>query len=210
VTGSRRAPPLHVVTDDEVLATPAFAGRAAEVIRNVGDRLALHLRGPRSSGRALFEIASALAPAAAEAGALLLVNDRVDVALASGASGVHLGLRGMTVADTRRLVGAERVVGRSVHSAREAEEAAGADFLLVGTIFATPSHPGRPGAGTALLGELGRLGVPLIAIGGITADRVPDVRAAGAAGIAVQRAVWAADDAAAAAEELLHAWQETR
>lgn len=210
VTPAGRVPPLHVVTDDAVLASPRFVERATEVLRAGRDGLALHLRGPRTSGRALHGLACALVPVAREAGALLLVNDRLDVALVCGADGVQLGARGIAAEDARRLIGAGPLLGCSVHSLAGAAAAARhADFLLVGTIYASRSHPGRPPAGAALLRSLAGTGPALVAIGGVTAAKLPEVRAAGAWGAAVLRAVWEAGSPAAAVEELLNVWQET-
>jgi thiamine-phosphate pyrophosphorylase len=203
-----RLPPLHVVTDDEVLRSADFLKRAGAVLRAGGEHVALHLRGPSSAGRFLFELAVALRAAAEESGALLLVNDRVDIALAAGAHGVQLGARAMSAADARRLLGPERLLGASVHSVAEAAAAAPrADFFLVGTVYASASHPGRAGAGPGFLRSLAEHGLPRIGIGGITAGRVAEVRAAGAAGVAVLRSVWNAADPAGATEELVRSWQ---
>lgn len=205
---SRTFPPLHVVTGDEVLARPGFARRASAVQEAGGARLAFHLRGPRTGGRTLFELASGLAPAAHGRGAALLVNDRVDVALAAGADGVQLGRRGMLPADARRLVGAGRLLGCSVSPGDEAPEEA--DFLLVGSVYATASHPGRAGSGAERLAEMTGTALPVIAIGGITPERVAEVRGAGAAGVAVLRGVWDAPDPAEAVARYLDAWEDVR
>lgn len=174
--------------------------------------MAVHLRAPTADGRRLYEIGAALVPEARAAGALLLVNDRLDVALACGADGVQLGARGIGVAVARELVsgapgvaGARPLVGASVHGAAEARAAAaaGADFLLVGTLYATPSHPGRSGSGPRVLRDLRTLGAPCIGIGGITPVRVEEVREAGGWGVAVIRGVWDAVDAEAALHEYL-------
>jgi thiamine-phosphate pyrophosphorylase len=101
-------------------------------------------------------------------------------------------------------------IGRSVHSADEAARAVeeGADFLLVGNIYETASHPGRPAAGLALVRAAAALGRPVIAIGGVDAGRVREVRAAGAYGVAAISALWRAADPAAAALALLAPWTE--
>ncbi|MEW5928451.1 MAG: thiamine phosphate synthase [Gemmatimonadota bacterium] len=206
----RRLPRLHAVTDDAVLARPDFPARARAVLARGGPDLALHLRGPRTGGRQLFGLAEALVAAARDGGALLVVNDRVDVALAAGADGVQLGRRSMRVEDARRLVGNGRLVGVSVGSADEAADAgrSGADFVLVGNVYATGSHPGRSGIGLDRLSELASFGVPAVAIGGVTPERVAAVRAAGARGVAAVRAVWSADDPALAVARFLEAWKD--
>jgi len=134
----------------------------------------------------------------------VLVNDRLDVALAVGADGVQLGHSSLDVEEARRLnVG--WWIGKSVHDLAEAEaaRASGADYLVVGPVFPTPTHPGREPLGPARLGAIARLGIPTIAVGGVTAERVPELRDAGAHGIAAIRALWDAADPAAAARQML-------
>jgi thiamine-phosphate pyrophosphorylase len=116
----------------------------------------------------------------------VVVNDRIDVALAAGAAGVHLRGDSVPVAVARKLLPAPRLVGRSVHRAAEASAAAGADYLIAGTVFSSPSKPGA----VELIGIDGLRAivrattVPVLAIGGITPDRIAAVLDAGAAGIA--------------------------
>jgi len=210
-SGTRTIPPLHVVSDDEVVGRAGFVEAARQVMEAGGADLAFHLRAPRATGRALFETAVRLIASAAEAGASVFVNDRVDVARAAGAHGVQVGARGLPAEDARWMVGTERLVGLSVHSVDEARAAlSGApDFLLVGTVWETPSHPDRPGAGVGLVRAVAALGLPAIAIGGVTPARVAEARGAGAAGIAVLRGVWDAPDPAAAVREFLSAWKES-
>ncbi|HYJ78234.1 MAG TPA: thiamine phosphate synthase [Longimicrobiaceae bacterium] len=140
---------------------------------------------------------------------LVLVNKRADVALAAGADGVQLGGRSLDPADARRLLGAGKWVGASVHSAAEARAAAaaGAGFLLAGPVFATPSHPGSEGGGAALIEELVRCGRPVVAIGGVTPARLAALRSAGAAGIAAIRGIWEPRSTGAAVRRYLEAWQ---
>ena len=147
----------------------------------------IQLRIPGAPGRALEKEARVLIPTAHVP---VLIGSRCDVALAVGAYGVHLPETDIPVADARRLVGSDRLVGRSVHSveAARAAAAAGADYLVFGPVFETPSHPGRPAAGIEALREVCRAaagaGVPVLAIGGVAGDRVAEVAAAGAAGYA--------------------------
>jgi thiamine-phosphate diphosphorylase len=204
-------PPLHAVTVDAVLARPGFVDAAHAVLAAGGPGIVLHLRGPDTGGGVLFALAEALAPAAREAGAWLLVNDRVDVALAAGADGVQLGARSLSVAQVRGLAGGDRLrIGRSVHAPEAARDAAaeGADFVLAGTVHPTPSHPERRGEGAAYVARCAEVGVPVVAIGGVTPAHVPALRAAGAAGVAVVRGIWDADDPAQAARMYLSAWME--
>ena len=191
-------PRLHLVTDDAVLARPGFRSRAAALLAAGGAALALHVRGPRTPGGPLLDLVRALREPACASGALLIVNDRLDVALAGGAHGAHVGARSLPVAEARRLLGPRRRLGASVHTVAEGAEAAGggADWIFAGTVYETASHPGRRGLGPAFAGRVAgaSAGVPVLAIGGVTPERVGEVLAAGAAGVAVIRGIWDAAD----------------
>ena len=182
--------------------------RARLIVEVGGPDIAFHLRAPHASGRRLHDLARAVTGAAADAGAVLLVNDRIDVALAA-ADGAQVGARGVRVRHARRMLGAGRLLGASVHTAAEAIEAAaeGADFVLAGTIWPTPSHPGRTGAGRELIREIASSGIAVIAIGGVTPERGAEAREAGASGIAVIRGVWDAADPAGAVRHYLKYWK---
>jgi thiamine-phosphate pyrophosphorylase len=142
--------------------------------------------------------------------ALLLVNDRVDVALASGAAGVELGGTSLPTEIARRLAPG-LLIGRSVHDVAHAAEAVadGADLLVVGTMFASRSHPGQTPAGPSLVRKVAALStVPLIGIGGITPANATQVIAAGAGGVAVISAIALASDPRDAAARLVAAVNE--
>jgi thiamine-phosphate pyrophosphorylase len=142
--------------------------------------------------------------------ALLIVNSHLDVALLCGADGVHLPEKGASVAATRRLVGDGLVIGRSVHSVEEAVKAEdeGADYVQVGAIFPTRSHPGPP-AGLGLLESVAaRVSIPIVAVGGITARNVGQVMQAGARGAAVISAILGSPSPGAAARGLAEAMVE--
>jgi len=204
-------PPLHVVSDDDVVARPDFGDRAREILEACGSGVALHIRAPAAGGRRLFDLARELRVAADVEGGLILINDRIDVALAAGAHGVQLGSRSIAPADARSLLGRGVLIGASVHSGREAVSLADeVDFFLAGTIYASASHPGRAGAGPGRIREVTAAARPCIAIGGIRADRIPHVASAGAVGIAVIRAVWDAPEPARAAIQLLERWIQAR
>ena len=169
---------------------------------------ALQLREKDLPTRPLIALVRELASVARAQDARLLVNDRVDLALATGV-GVHLPAAGLPVEVARRLLGAERLVGVSTHSAEEAAraEAAGADFVVLGPLFETPSKISfGPPIGLAEVERArARCRIPLFGIGGITQDRVRDVRRAGAHGVAVVASVMAADDVEHACREFLAA-----
>ncbi len=193
-------PRLHVITDDAVLRRPTFRADARSLLLEGGERVALHLRGPGTTGRVLREHAEHCAAAATRSGGCLVINDRLDVALACGAWGVQLGRSSFSVADAREVLPDGTVIGASVHGLEEADEAIrdGADFLLAGTLYRSPSHPGRGGAGTDWLAPIVGSGVPVVGIGGITRDLVAEVVRAGAHGVAVISGVWGAGSPVAA------------
>jgi thiamine-phosphate pyrophosphorylase len=157
----------------------------------------------------VYRLGERLLPIARERGALLIVNDRVDVAMALGADGVHLTGKSLPPKDARALVGTDMLVGVSCHGLADVEEAvAGSvDFVVLGPIYATPSKaPYGPPLGLGMLRQARAIcPLPILAIGGINAQRVPEVMAAGADGVAVISAVLAAPDPGAAAREMIRA-----
>jgi thiamine-phosphate pyrophosphorylase len=200
-------PLLHVVTDDAVASAPEFLSRASAVLEAMGDRGALHLRGHALSGGRLYVLASALAPVAARCGAWLVINDRVDVALAAGVRRVQLTARSLTTAHVRAIPG-QWQIGVSIHAPAEAPaaETAGASWVIAGNVFATPSHAGAGGGLPFVRAVAAATRLPVIAIGGIRPDAVAGLRHAGAAGVAVIRGVWDAGDAAGASTAYLTAY----
>ncbi len=141
-----------------------------------------------------------------EGKSLLMVNDRVDVALLCGADGVQLGEEAMGVEEARKLIGSDKLIGSSVHSVEGAvaAESNGADFLILGAIFETTTHPGVQTGGLALIEAVtSRVGIPVLGIGGITPANVRGVIEAGASGAAVITAISMAKDPSAATAALL-------
>ena len=137
--------------------------------------------------------------------ALLLINERVDVAVACDGDGLQLGEEAMPLPSARKAAGDDHLLGRSVHSLTGAiaAEGQGADFLVIGPTFATESHTAVEAAGLQLLSQVaGETRIPLVGIGGIDAARVHEVIGAGASGVAVIRAILAAGDPERAAREL--------
>jgi len=190
-------PALHIITDDEILSRDDFVSQACGILEEGGGAVAFHLRGPRSSGRVLSSLAKALKDTADAFGSILVANDRVDLALAMDLSGAHLGQRSLPPEVARRVLGPHRLLGLSVHGVDEAMEGlgGGVDFLLAGTIFPSPSHPGMTPGGTARIRELRGVSLlPLLAIGGIGLERVAEVLAAGAHGVAVRGGIWDSGD----------------
>ncbi|MBI1736739.1 MAG: thiamine phosphate synthase [Candidatus Rokubacteria bacterium] len=146
--------------------------------------------------------------------AMLIVNDRVDVALAVGADAVQRTGASLTVADMRAVAGARLRIGASVHSRAEAldADAAGADFIVFGPVYDTPSKRrfGPPQGLAALEAVAAAVRVPVVAIGGVTPARVPELMTAGAAGIAVISGILAAPSPAVATREFLEAIDKCR
>ena len=179
-------PHLHVVTADHIAARSDIAVQA----RRIADagKPALHARA-RLDGRAFVAFAETLQLA----GAPLFVNDRADVARALDADGLHLPADGLPTHAARRLFQGAWV-GRSTHSPEEARaaHADGTDYVFLGPIWSTDSHPDRPPLGLDVI----RAAHPavVIAIGGVTPERVAPCRDAGAYGVAVLSAVWDAED----------------
>jgi thiamine-phosphate diphosphorylase len=202
-------PVLHVVTDDAVLLRSDFHDTASAILRAGGPEVALHLRGPSMEGRFLLEVGRDLLLGARVVGARLVVNDRIDVAGCLGADGVQLRQGSLPVEVARRLL-SSAYFGVSVHDAREARAARAADWFMVGSVFATRSHPGRTPGGLELLDRVGEAapGVPQVAIGGVTPDRVAELRHRGAAGVGVIRGIWEDPSPPDAVGRYLRAWEE--
>ena len=204
---------LHIVTDDRILSAPNFLANAHIAMASGAGRTTFHLRGPRTKGRTLWELALALRPAAIDHNVRMVVNDRVDLALTVKADGAHLGARSLPVIDTRRLLGQDVLIGCSVHDGAEAGRLLSGgsgpsilpDYLLAGAMFTTPSHLDRPAGGVHLMRVMsGALpSVPVLGIGGVTAERIPEILEGGAHGVAVVRAVWDAPNTGVAVSRLL-------
>lgn len=198
-------PRVHLITDRRL--APDLAARIAAALRGLPARtVAVQLREKDLGGRELLALALAVGKACAEARQLFLVNDRLDVAILVGADGVHLPSAGVPVSDARRLLGPAKLIGRSCHSRDEVEAArgAGADYATFSPIHDTPSkRQYGPPLGLDALREAAALELPLVALGGITAENAPEALGAGAVGVAAIRAWLVGDDPASAVRALL-------
>lgn len=196
-------PCLCLVTDRRVCPPDELPGRVAAAVSGGVD--VVQLRDKEMPGAALLELAGRLREVIADR-AFLLINERADVALAARADGVQLGEAAMPTGAVRAIMGEPSVIGRSVHSVPGACGAAesGADFLLVGAMFATNTHPGEEPSGPGLLSRIASAGVtiPMLGIGGINERNVGDVMSAGAHGVAAITGILAHDDPRVAAERL--------
>ncbi|MHC4598013.1 MAG: thiamine phosphate synthase [Planctomycetota bacterium] len=174
--------------------SPGDGLRVAEAaLRGGAD--AIQLRAFSGSDAAMLDAARRLRRICADAGALFFVNDRVDVAWAADADGVHLGQEDLPVEAARRLLGAGRLVGLSTHSDEELSAAGDVDCVGIGAVFPSPLKPNRPPLGPERASDLFRLSpVPAFPIGGIHAGNIGELTAAGVHRAAVSSAVCTADD----------------
>ncbi len=168
----------------------------------------VQLRMKEGPDRAVIAAGRRFAERCAEHGALFILNDRPDLVQDAGADGVHLGQDDTSVAMAREIVGPDRLIGLSTHSAFQIEAAAAADvdYIGVGPVYETPTKPGRAAVGPELVRYAARQArVPFFAIGGIDEATVAAVRAAGAERVAVVRALTEAGDPEHAARALVEA-----
>lgn len=197
-------PRLYVILDAGMLTEPARV--TAEKLMQAGVRL-LQYRDKKAAARQLWSESRAIAQAARAANCGFFVNDRPDIAYLAGADGVHVGQEDLAAEEARAVVGPERWVGVSTHNLKQFEEAAAtsADYIAVGPIFPTSSKANPdPVVGTELLRRVRALTKkPIVAIGGITLDRAPEVLAAGADSVAVISDILQAKDPAAKAREFI-------
>jgi thiamine-phosphate pyrophosphorylase len=164
----------------------------------------VQLRAKDAPDSEVLSAARRFAAIIAEHDALLIVNDRPDLAAQAGADGVHVGQEDVPVARAREIVGPERIVGLSTHTPAQVDAADGVDYIGVGPVNATPTKPGRPAVGLQLVRYASaHARVPFFAIGGIGPSNVAAVRAAGAKRVAVVRAIVDAVDAEAATLALI-------
>ena len=195
---------LHVLTDPRggraaLDAVAAAVAAGAPVVQ---------VRAKGGTDRELHDFARRVVELCAPSGTTCIVDDRVDVALAVGAAGTHLGAADLPVAAARRVAGPGHLLGGTARDPETARALVGdgADYLGVGPAYRTTTKTGLPDPiGPAGIAEVAAaVDVPVVAIGGITADRIPELLAAGATGVAVTAAVSGAPDPAAATRELLH------
>jgi thiamine-phosphate pyrophosphorylase len=195
---------LYLITDRKQTKPPL-----AEAVRFAlqGGVRSIQLRERDLPIRELLAVAQELRKLTREFGAKLLINDRVDAAVAVDADGVHLGHQSMPPEAVRRVVGNRMLVGVSTHSLKEAIDAEknGANFITFGPVFETPSKlPYGAPVGTDALSDIKKkVRIPVFGLGGIKTENIREVLRAGADGIAMISAIFAAKDIQRAAEEML-------
>ncbi len=195
---------LYVILDAELLGSRSPGGMARELAAAGADMI--QARAKKMQGGEMRKFAAEVLASCREAGALMAVNDRADIARAVGADGVHVGQEDVSVRDARAVLVPGQFVGLSTHCMDEAEAAgrAGADYVAVGPVFTTATKvaAGEP-VGTGLLREVAaKVSVPVCAIGGIGALELPGVLDCGCRIVAVGSAVLSASDPAGAVREL--------
>lgn len=206
---SRAVGRLHVISDarggrDALGAVAAAVAAGAPVVQ---------VRAKDCTDRVLHDFARRVVELCSAAGVTCIVNDRVDVALAVGAAGTHLGAEDLPIDAVRRVAGPGHLIGGTARDPERAAAlvAAGADYLGVGPGYRTVTKSGLPAPlGPTAIGAVARsVDVPVIAIGGITAQHVPELMAAGAHGVAVVTAISDAPDPAGATRTLLRALDDS-
>lgn len=201
---------LYLVTDRELMSTSTLEEAVRQAIR--GGATLVQLREKTASSLGFFQTAERLKKITDEAGVPLIINDRVDIALACGAAGVHIGQSDLPAKEVRRILGPDKLLGVSVSCLAEALCARedGADYLGVGAMFATGT---KTDASLVTQEELKKIragvDLPIVVIGGINQKTVPLFAGTGIDGIAVVSAVIAAEDISAAAAELKNLFLRT-
>ncbi len=213
---------LYLITDRALCAPRELVDTCAEVLSMASREfargsVALQLREKDLTARDLYNVALRLRDVCTRTGTALLVNDRIDVALAAGADGIHLPAASFSVADARALLGPARLIGVSTHSAGAVAKAAdaGADFAVFGPVYhpISKSAYGPPRGLEELRAVVASVSMPVYALGGITAARTRDVMRAtsdGTAGVAVIGSVFGAKSPADAARAILSALRAAR
>lgn len=201
---------LYLITDRH-----QSGGRPlTEVVRRAleGGVKAVQLREKDLSTAALYRLAEELRRLTEEFGARLIINDRLDIALAAGADGVHIGVNSLPVAAVRRLIGKGKIIGYSAHGLDEAlrAQAEGADFVTFSPLYPTPSKAayGEPCGVKKLADAAAALNIPVIALGGVSPANITEALSADIQGVAVISAVLAASDPRRAAASLLKKIEE--
>lgn len=198
---------VYLVTERGTMDTDEFCNAVEEAI--MGGVSIVQLREKNITTRMFYEVACRIRQVTAYHATLLIINDRLDIALAVGADGLHVGAEDLPTAEARKLLGKELILGATAASVEVAlaAEAAGADYIGSGAIHATPTKPDKA---VLPLSELARIRdavkIPVVAIGGITPEDIVPIRKTGADGVAVVRAIMDSTDPRAAASRFRAAW----
>ncbi len=214
---SRIAFKLYLITDRKLAAGRGLAAAIENALQAAAEidpypPIAVQLREKDLDARPLLQLAAELTPICRRYRVPLLINGRVDAAMAAAADGVHLPADGIAPDDARKLLGRSKLIGVSTHSAAEITraEALGADFVVFGPVFAPISKSGyaAPCGIQGLESACAAASIPVFALGGISAARVAELADTGAAGVAAIGAVLGAKDPAQATLDLIKAVRE--
>ncbi|MCX6003958.1 MAG: thiamine phosphate synthase [Chloroflexi bacterium] len=202
----------HIIGLYAVVDTDALKGRShLDIARQVifGGAGTVQLRDKTTEKRALLAVAQELQNLCVENGTLFIVNDYLDIALAAGADGLHIGQEDLPVSIARKLAPMDMLIGCSVFTAEQAQKAVadGADYVAVGAVFPTPSKDTVVTGLEELLRVRQAVSVPLVAIGGLTLENIAEVKKAGADSVAVIGAILGADSPGTAAREIIKAFE---
>ena len=201
---------LYAVTDRRALPAGVTLAQAVEAALD-GGVTCLQLREKEASAGEILALARTLLPLCRARRVPLLINDRVDIALAAGADGVHLGQDDLPLPEARALLGPDRILGATAHTVEEAlrAQAEGADYLGVGAMFPTGTKTNTiPTSADTLKAICAAVSIPVVAIGGVTAQNLPTLAGTGIAGAAVVSAIFSQSDLTAAARALRAAAEE--
>ena len=204
---------LYVITDPRAQKGRSHLEVLTEALR--GGASVIQLRDKEATDEALIEIGRSLRKVCDRFNALFIVNERIEVARAVGADGLHIGQDDISISEARRRMGRDKLLGVSTHSLTQAQKAVweGANYIGVGPIFKTPTKPDYPAVGTELIRQVREnLEIPWVAIGGIDLSNARNVLAAGAHSLAVVRGVVAEEDVTHAAQKfkaLLEEWEKS-
>jgi len=200
---ARRISGLYAIIDSDSLGGRSHAELAAEVIR--GGARVIQLRDKSSPGKKLLAIARQVKKICAESDVLFIMNDHLDLALAADADGLHLGQDDLPIAEARRLLPIDKILGCSTHTPEQATAAAGdgADYIAAGSVFPTATKEAIHVIGLEGLRRICQAAdLPVVAIGGITAENAAEVIAAGAVSATVISALSQADSPEKAAQRI--------
>ena len=195
---------LYAITDRRALPAGVTLAQAVEAALD-GGVTCLQLREKEASAGEILALARTLLPLCRARRVPLLINDRVDIALAAGADGVHLGQDDLPLPEARALLGPDRILGATAHTVEEAlrAQAEGADYLGVGAMFPTGTKTNTiPTSADTLKAICAAVSIPVVAIGGVTAQNLPTLAGTGIAGAAVVSAIFSQSNLTAAARTL--------
>ncbi len=200
---------LYIVTDRTWLAGRTLASRVEAALQ--GGATCVQMREKELDAEAFLREARAMREVTARHGVPFIVNDDVEIALACGADGVHVGQSDLKACEARKRIGPGKILGVSVHTVEQAVQAAenGADYLGVGAVFSTSTKQDADRVSADMLQNICRaVSVPVVAIGGISAQNIAQLSGSGIAGVAVISAIFASPDAGEAARQMKALAQE--